>query len=107
MLTGIHIKSGMKQCEVSRRSGIHETTLSKILSGKKTNITRDMLIRLALTYNLSLTETNELLKQKGYFLCGDNMRNLIIMIGIENGMSLDFIDQELFDRELPTLMQVS
>lgn len=103
----IHKKSGLKQFEVSRISGIHETTLSKIFNGKKRDITRDMLIRLAISYRLTIKETNELLMKKGYFLCADNERNLIITLGIEQRCKIDDIEELLYERGLQTLSQVS
>lgn len=107
LIQDIHNKSGLKQYQVARISGIHETTLSKILNGKKNDITRDMLIRLALAYRLSLAEANDLLIKKGYYLYAYNERNIIITLGIEQHCSIDEIEEALYERGLQTLSQVS
>lgn len=82
--------------ELVRRAGISEVYLYQVLSGRRVP-SRDRLLCICIGLELSLEETQEILKQVGYAPIYPKIkRDAIIGYGIINRMPLPAVNDKLF-----------
>lgn len=97
-------RKGMDDVEVYKRANIDRKLFSKIRSNKDYQPARNTVISLALALELSLNETDDLLKSAGYALSDSKYADVVIayciMQGIHDPMQINLM---LLRLELPTL----
>lgn len=93
----------LKKSEVIKKSDIDQIYAYQIFSGTRVP-SRDKLIALCLGMELTLEETDTLLKYAGYAtLYPRNKRDSVIISAIKNGQSRYDVDDILFDLGLSPL----
>ena len=103
-LNELFIKSTLSKAELARRSGISEVYLHQLFSGRR-KPSRDRLICLAIGLEISIEETQELLRHCGQAeLYARSKRDAVIIYGISHKMNLPEINDELFKNSLDTLV---
>ncbi len=103
-LNEFFIKSKLSKAELARRSGISEVYLHQLFSGRR-KPSRDRLICLAIGLEISMEETQELLRHCGQAeLYARSKRDAVIIYGISHNMDLPEINDELFKNSLDTLV---
>ncbi len=101
-LNQIIFEKDLKLVEVADRSDIDYSYLNKFLNKKFDNnnktITKSFLLRLCLALELDLNDTNDLICRAGYFLCGQDKRDIVISICIDNKAGLILTNQILDEK---------
>lgn len=88
----------------SNAAGLAVGYVGLLQNGKKTNPSRDTLIKICIACKASLDETQELLKVSGCQpLYVRRKRDVIIWFGIKKGFNVAEIDDELYAHGLKTL----
>ena len=96
-------EKGLVKSKVIKKSEITEIYGYQIFSGKK-NPTRDYIIALSIAMELTLDETQQLLKSCEYpFLYAKIKRDSIIIFGINNHLDVPSINELLYDQNEDTL----
>lgn len=91
---------------MSELAGFNRATGYKIIGGKQ-RAERDMLLRIAFVLEFSYEETAQLLKSGlRSALTSDSKRDVAIIYGLVNGLSLGEMDTVLEEYGLPTLVPV-
>lgn len=90
-------EKGLKRSVVVREANINETYGYQIFTGQRKHVDRDYLLKLSFAMGLSRIETNRLL-QAGCVneLYSKNRRDAIIIFALQNGYSLQKVDEELY-----------
>lgn len=97
-------KMNMSVEVMSELAGFNRATGYKIMNGKQ-RAERDILLRIAFVLKFDYDETVQLLKSgKKAALTGDTQRDVAIIFGIVNGLSLGEMDSVLEDYGLPVLV---
>ncbi len=103
-LNEFFVKSNLSKAELARRSGISEVYLHQLFSGRR-KPSRDRLLCLAIGLEISMEETQELLRHCGQAeLYARSKRDAVIIYGISHKMNLPAINDELFKNNLDTLV---
>ena len=97
-------RAGMSTERMAEFAGLSRAAGYKIMNGKM-RPEADSLIRLAFVLELSVDETQALLKS-GHraTLSGSNVRDAAILYGLMNGISLGDMDELLAENGLPVLV---
>jgi len=104
LLNELYINTDLSKAELARRSGVSTVYLHQLFSGRR-NPSRDKLICLMIGMSASLEDTQELLKRGGFAeLYAKDKRDAIIIFGITHGKDLAQINDDLFDKQVETLM---
>ncbi len=104
LLNELYINTDLSKAELARRSGVSTVYLHQLFSGRR-NPSRDKLICLMIGMGASLEDTQELLKRGGFaVLYAKDKRDAIIIFGITHGKDLAQINDDLFDKQVETLM---
>lgn len=94
----------LKKSDVIRKSELDQNYAYQIFSGTKSAPARDKLICLAIGMDLSVDETNGLLKLAGLMpLYPKNMRDSMILFGINNDKDVCEINEMLFEKGEETI----
>lgn len=102
-LTRLHEVCGLSKAELARRAGISEVYLHQVFSGRR-RPSRDRLLCLCVSMEISLEETQQLLKRVGYSpLYPKLKRDAIIGHGILHRTPLARINDKLFSENEKTL----
>lgn len=103
-LSSMLVIKGLKKADVITRSGIETHYAYQIFSGRKTP-SRDKVIMLCFGMNLSVDESQQLLKITGYpQLYGKNERDNAILFGLTKMISVIDMNNILFDLGLELLV---
>lgn len=103
LLTDLYRQQSMSKAALARKSGMSEVYLHQIFSGRR-NPSRDRLICLCIGMELSLENTQRLLRRAFYAQLYPKLRrDAIISFGILHGMSLHEINDKLFTLNEKTL----
>lgn len=103
LLAQIYEKQKLSKAELARRAGMSEVYLHQVFSGRR-NPSRDRLICICIGMEITLEETQTLLKQATYAqLYPKIKRDAIISYGILHHQSLDTINDRLFSENERTL----
>ena len=104
LLQELFARSGLTKAELARRSGVSEVYLYQLFSGIR-RPSRDRLIALAISMNVSLEEMQELLRHGGFAeLYARDKRDAILIFGISHRMTLHELNDLLFDKGAETLI---
>lgn len=96
-------KLGLKKSEIIRNTELSEVYGYQIFSGERTP-SRDALLCVCIAMKLDIETTQNLLKISGYApLYSKSMRDSIIVIGIQNKLSVYKINEALYNQGEPTL----
>lgn len=79
-------EKGMTDVECYKKANVSKQTFSKIMNNKNYNPNKKTIICFAISLQLNLEETENLLKTVGYSLSHSNMFDLIIEFYISNGI---------------------
>lgn len=97
-LNGLFIEHGSKPSDVMKKAGLNKSYFYAIIDGTRVNPSRDVLIRLCFGFELSLDETQKLLKTFGAaVLYPRSRRDSIIIHAIENKLTLEQCNDNLHD----------
>lgn len=89
---------GIKLPDAHKRSGLNKSYFYALTEGKKTNPSRDVLIRLCFGFEMSLDETQKFLKTFGAaMLYARNRRDSIIIHALDNKLSVIKCNDNLGD----------
>ena len=95
-LSQIYDKKSITKAALARQAGISEVYLHQVFSGRRMP-SRDRLLCICIALELSLEETQDLLKRASYAqLYPRIQRDAIISYGILHHMDLEEINQTLF-----------
>ncbi|WP_321383060.1 helix-turn-helix transcriptional regulator [uncultured Enterococcus sp.] len=96
------IKKNLTKGKVLRKSGITETTGYQYFDGKR-KPPREKMIALSIGFELTLEETNTLLKKSGFAqLYPKHHWDAIVIYGISRQLSIAEIDELLYEEGLKT-----
>lgn len=99
-LKSILAKKNIKPADAIRKSGLDRSYGHQIISGRKAP-SRDKLIALSFGMDLTLDETNDLLKvSRNRTLYARDQRDAVIIFALTNKLSLIETNQLLFDKTL-------
>lgn len=87
--------------QLSEEAMIDYSYLNKLYNNKlpqHREVGRDLILKLALVLKLSSKDANELLKKAGYFLAGENTRDLIIGHCLDHKAGLDDTNTYLYEK---------
>ncbi|MBP9988515.1 MAG: macro domain-containing protein [Ruminococcus sp.] len=79
-------KKGMDDVECYKKANVSKQTFSKIINNKNYNPNKKRVISFAISVQVTLDETEELLRTVGFSLSHSNMFDLIIEFYIKNGI---------------------
>ncbi len=103
LLSQIYEKKSITKAALARQAGISEVYLHQVFSGRRMP-SRDRLLCICIALELSLEETQDLLKRASYAqLYPRIQRDAIISYGILHHMDLEEINQTLFAENEKTL----
>ena len=103
LLETIYNKRGISKAALARKAGMSEVYLHQVFSGRRMP-SRDRLLCICIALELSLEETQDLLKRASYAqLYPRIQRDAIISYGILHHMDLEEINQTLFAENEKTL----
>ncbi len=95
-LNSLIAERGSKPSEVMKKAGLNKSYFYAIIDGTRANPSRDILIRLCFGFELSLDETQKLLKTFGAaVLYPRSRRDSIIIHAIENKLTLEECNDNL------------
>ncbi len=95
-LNSLIAERGSKPSEVMKKAGLNKSYFYAIIDGTRVNPSRDILIRLCFGFELSLGETQKLLKTFGAaVLYPRSRRDSIIIHAIENKLTLEECNDNL------------
>lgn len=95
-LAELYERKAVSKAALARKSGMSEVYLHQVFSGRR-NPSRDRLLCLCIGMEVSLEETQQLLKQAAYApLYPKQRREAIIAYGISHGMTLQQVNDKLF-----------
>ena len=104
LINALYVKTDMTKAELARRSGVSTVYLHQLFSGRR-NPSREKLICIAIGLGASLDETQEMLRRSGFAeLYAKDKRDAIIIFGITHGKNLLQVNDDLFDKNMETLM---
>ena len=104
LINALYVKTDMTKAELARRSGVSTVYLHQLFSGRR-NPSREKLICIAIGLGASLDETQEMLRRSGFAeLYAKDKRDAIIIFGIAHGKNLLQVNDDLFDKNMETLM---
>ena len=90
-------EKGLSKAELARRSKMSDVYLFQILSGRR-KPSRDKLLGICIGMELTIQETQSILKQCHEVpLYAKDRRDAIILFGIERSWNMDEIDDALFE----------
>ncbi|MCI8843961.1 MAG: helix-turn-helix domain-containing protein [Oscillospiraceae bacterium] len=102
-LAALYDKIKISKAELARRAGMSEVYLHQVFAGRR-NPSRDRLLCLCVGMELTLEETQELLKMTGYgLLYAKHRRDAIIAHGLVHHTPLDTINDALYTANEKTL----
>lgn len=105
-LTELLIAKGLSNDELGVYANIGRSTVYKIMSGKQLP-EQDMLLRIAFVLQLTGEETQQLLKTGHRAqLTASRPRDIAIIYGLQNGLTLEEMDSILMEREMTPLTPV-
>ncbi len=94
---------GISNKQMATKMGISESLISKTLNGER--MTRDNLIKIAVTLEMELVELNQLMKYYNYStLYVKDERDQIILHGFINRYSIDKINSNLKQHRIKQLL---
>lgn len=103
LLVRLHRRSGLSKAELARRAGMSEVYLHQVFSGRR-NPSRDRLLSLCVGLDLSLEETQQILKRAAYAQLYPRLRrDAIISYGLLHHQPLSEINENLFAENEKTL----
>ena len=95
-LNGLIAEHGSKPSDVMKKAGLTKSYFYALIDGTRVNPSRDILIRLCFGFELSLDETQKLLKTFGAaVLYPRSRRDSIIIHAIENKLTLEECNDNL------------
>lgn len=98
------IKHNIGAATLSKKAGLSVGYVGLLQNGKKTNPSRDILLKICIACNATIDETQELLKVAGCQpLYVRRKRDVIIWFGLKKGYNIADIDDELYSHNLKTL----
>lgn len=104
-LTSLLKQKNMKKIDVIRNAAISEVTGYQYFDGKR-KPSREKALALAIGFQLTVEETNALLKRTGYAqLYPKHHWDAIVIYGISHKFSLLEIDERLFEANLATFSE--
>ena len=104
LINALYVKTDMTKAELARRSGVSTVYLHQLFSGRR-NPSREKLICIAIGLGASLDETQEMLRRSGFAeLYAKDKRDAIIIFGITHGKNLLQVNDDLFYKNMETLM---
>lgn len=99
-------KKGISLTSLADKACVDYSYLNKFINNKLpigAVVSRDFTLKLCLALELNLHETNELITKAGYIICGQNERDIVISVCIENLVGLMTTNEILYDKGLRTL----
>ena len=103
LLAELYRQQSISKAALARRSGMSEVYLHQVFSGRR-HPSRDRLICLCIGMELTLEDTQRLLRQASYAQLYPKLRrDAIISYGILHGMDLHAVNDALFTRNEKTL----
>ena len=104
LLSQIYEKKSITKAALARQAGISEVYLHQVFSGRRMP-SRDRLLCICIALELSLEETQDLLKRASYAQLYPRIkRDAIISHGILHGTDLNDINDKLFSENEKTLL---
>lgn len=104
-LNDLLVQKNMKRADVIRRSGVNQTVVYDIFSGKCTRPGRDKLVMIAFGLGCTLAETQRVLRLAGVSeLWAKVRRDAVIIWCIDHGMTRAACDDELWGFGEKTLL---
>lgn len=89
--------------KIIKKTELSEVQCYQIFDGRR-KPSRDSLLSICIAMELSLDETQQMLKTGGFApLYPKNQRDVIIIKGIQNNLSVAQINEHLYDLDLPTI----
>ena len=89
--------------KIIKKTELSEVQCYQIFDGRR-KPSRDSLLSICIAMELSLDETQQILKAGGFApLYPKNQRDVIIIKGIQNDLSVAQINEHLYDLDLPTI----
>lgn len=89
--------------KIIKKTELSEVQCYQIFDGRR-KPSRDSLLSICIAMELSLDETQQMLKTGGFApLYPKNKRDVIIIKGIQNNLSVAQINEHLYDMDLPTI----
>ena len=102
-LNNILENKGLVKSKIIKKTELSEVQCYQIFDGRR-KPSRDSLLSICIAMELSLDETQQMLKTGGFApLYPKNKRDVIIIKGIQNNLSVAQINERLYDLDLPTI----
>lgn len=102
-LNNILENKGLVKSKIIKKTELSEVQCYQIFDGRR-KPSRDSLLSICIAMELSLDETQQILKAGGFApLYPKNQRDVIIIKGIHNNLSVAQINERLYDLDLPTI----
>ena len=102
-LNNILENKGLVKSKIIKKTELSEVQCYQIFDGRR-KPSRDSLLSICIAMDLSLDETQQILKAGGFApLYPKNKRDVIIIKGIQNNLSVAQINEHLYDLDLPTI----
>ena len=102
-LNNILENKGLVKSKIIKKTELSEVQCYQIFDGRR-KPSRDSLLSICIAMELSLDETQQMLKTGGFApLYPKNKRDVIIIKGIQNNLSVAQINERLYDMDLPTI----
>ena len=102
-LNNILENKGLVKSKIIKKTELSEVQCYQIFDGRR-KPSRDSLLSICIAMELSLDETQQMLKTGGFApLYPKNQRDVIIIKGIQNNLSVAQINERLYDLDLPTI----
>ena len=102
-LNNILENKGLVKSKIIKKTELSEVQCYQIFDGRR-KPSRDSLLSICIAMELSLDETQQMLKAGGFApLYPKNQRDVIIIKGIQNNLSVAQINEHLYDMDLPTI----
>lgn len=97
-LTRLLEQSGLSKAALARSSGMSEVYLYQIFGGRTPS--RDRILCLCFALSAGPEETQALLKSGGHApLYARNRRDAILLYGLNNGLTLSQVSEQLFEQQ--------
>lgn len=106
LLRNYLIDKDYNMSQLAREAGVDYTYLNKLLNKKlspNSIISKDYILKIALTLKLTLQETNELLASCGYIIYGRSTRDMLLIVCIDKQVGLALTNELLFEKGYKTL----